>query len=237
VSSPNLVFVFSLIASETVAGALAGQATRAPNTYGAGGSVLTIPAVACGAQHSDTLYTTLAGERYRNGGPGGFEAGVFLPAGALVTQLELDGCDSSVTATLSAQLLACAGGSCSVLEQLESGQAEAPGCAGFRTAVNPALTIDNEANAYILHVNTQAGDSSTRFRSVPLLYHLQVSPPPAVPTFADVPANFLYFRAIEALAAAGITSGCGGGNFCPNQPVTRGEIAKFLANALGLHWH
>jgi len=56
------------------------------------------------------------------------------------------------------------------------------------------------------------------------------------PTFADVPATNLYFRAIEALAASGITSGCGGGNFCPDQPVSRGELAKFLANALGLHW-
>ena len=67
-------------------------------------------------------------------------------------------------------------------------------------------------------------------------YKLQVSPAPATATFADVPTNPSYFRAIEALAASGITQGCGGGNFCPNQPVTRGELAKFLANALGLHW-
>ena len=40
---------------------------------------------------------------------------------------------------------------------------------------------------------------------------------------------------IEALAASGITSGCGGGNFCPNDVVTRAQVAKFLANALGLH--
>jgi hypothetical protein len=51
-----------------------------------------------------------------------------------------------------------------------------------------------------------------------------------------VPTNFLYFKAIEALAASGITGGCGSGNFCPNQNVTRGEMAAFLARALGLHW-
>lgn len=39
---------------------------------------------------------------------------------------------------------------------------------------------------------------------------------------------------IEALAAAGITSGCGGTNFCPNQSVTRGQMAAFLVRALGL---
>ena len=51
-----------------------------------------------------------------------------------------------------------------------------------------------------------------------------------------MPTSYIYFRAIEALAASGITGGCGNGNFCPSQPVTRGEIAKFLANALGLYW-
>jgi hypothetical protein len=36
---------------------------------------------------------------------------------------------------------------------------------------------------------------------------------------------------IERLAADGITGGCGGGNFCPNSPVTRGEMAVFLVAA------
>jgi hypothetical protein len=45
-----------------------------------------------------------------------------------------------------------------------------------------------------------------------------------------------YFRFIEALAAAGITSGCGAGNYCPDRNVTRGEMAVFLAKALGLHF-
>ena len=40
--------------------------------------------------------------------------------------------------------------------------------------------------------------------------------------------------AIESLAAAGVTSGCGAKNFCPNAPVTRGQMAAFLQRALGL---
>jgi hypothetical protein len=40
--------------------------------------------------------------------------------------------------------------------------------------------------------------------------------------------------AVEALAAAGITKGCGPDRFCPDQPVTRAEMATFLARALGL---
>ena len=38
--------------------------------------------------------------------------------------------------------------------------------------------------------------------------------------------------AIEALVAAGITSGCGPEVFCPTDPVTRGQMATFLARTL-----
>jgi len=40
--------------------------------------------------------------------------------------------------------------------------------------------------------------------------------------------------AINSLAAAGITTGCGGGRFCPDANVSRGEMATFLVRALGL---
>jgi hypothetical protein len=40
----------------------------------------------------------------------------------------------------------------------------------------------------------------------------------------------------EALLAAGITGGCGGGAYCPDSPVTRGQMAVFLSRALGLHF-
>jgi Protein of unknown function (DUF3048) N-terminal domain/S-layer homology domain/Protein of unknown function (DUF3048) C-terminal domain len=38
--------------------------------------------------------------------------------------------------------------------------------------------------------------------------------------------------AIEALAAAGVTNGCAGDLFCPTTPVTRGQMATFLARVL-----
>ena len=105
--------------------------------------------------------------------------------------------------------------------------------------IDPPLRIDNN-NRYNIYVYSAYGDNlmgvHKSFGGINVWYRLQMSPAPATATFADVPTNYLYFRAIEALAASGITSGCGGGNFCPNQPVTRGEMAKFLATALGLHW-
>jgi hypothetical protein len=49
--------------------------------------------------------------------------------------------------------------------------------------------------------------------------------------FADVPLTDLFCGFIERLAADGITGGCGEGNFCPNAPVTRAQMAVFLTAA------
>jgi hypothetical protein len=54
-------------------------------------------------------------------------------------------------------------------------------------------------------------------------------PPPATGTvFGDVPASDPYAAWIEELADLGITGGCGNGNFCPDNPVTRRQMAAFL---------
>jgi hypothetical protein len=63
-----------------------------------------------------------------------------------------------------------------------------------------------------------------------------VSPAPNTPTFGDVPVDHPFFQFIEALAKSGITGGCGSGNYCPDNPVTRGQMAVFLAKALGLQF-
>ena len=39
---------------------------------------------------------------------------------------------------------------------------------------------------------------------------------------------------INKLADAGISLGCGGDNFCPNDWVTRGQMASFMARAFNL---
>jgi hypothetical protein len=59
-------------------------------------------------------------------------------------------------------------------------------------------------------------------------------PPACVPgqeTFNDVPASSPFCPFIEELARRGITGGCGGGNFCPSDPVTRQQMAVFLVRA------
>ena len=55
------------------------------------------------------------------------------------------------------------------------------------------------------------------------------APPAATGTvFGDVSINSFAAAWIEKLSAEGLTSGCGGGNFCPNGLVTRAEMAVFL---------
>ena len=61
------------------------------------------------------------------------------------------------------------------------------------------------------------------------------APPPATGSvFSDVPAGAFAASWIEDLAARGITSGCGGGNFCPTNPNTRGQMAVFLVSTFSL---
>lgn len=61
------------------------------------------------------------------------------------------------------------------------------------------------------------------------------APPPATGTmFLDVPSSNIYSDWIEQLAAEGITSGCGGGNYCPGDSVTRAQMAVFLVKTFNL---
>jgi hypothetical protein len=57
------------------------------------------------------------------------------------------------------------------------------------------------------------------------------TPPPCSGTFADVPCPSTFANWIEAMAAEGITGGCGGGNYCPQNPVRRDQMAVFLLKA------
>jgi hypothetical protein len=52
------------------------------------------------------------------------------------------------------------------------------------------------------------------------------------PLFGDVPASSPFCPWIEELARRGVASGCGAGNFCPSQPVTREQMAVFVLRTL-----
>ena len=46
--------------------------------------------------------------------------------------------------------------------------------------------------------------------------------------FPDVPPSHPYYMSIGKLSARGVTVGCGGGNYCPDDPVSRDQIAASL---------
>lgn len=59
---------------------------------------------------------------------------------------------------------------------------------------------------------------------------------PASASFTDVPTSHPFFKEVEQLKKSGITLGCGGTQYCPDQAVTRAQMAAFLGRAFGLHW-
>jgi hypothetical protein len=95
---------------------------------------------------------------------------------------------------------------------------------------------DNQGSELVLDVEQAPNPNYQFFAWVEVWWRRTVSPAPGSPSFNDVPTDHPFFQYIEALKASGITGGCGGGSYCPNNPVTRGQIAVFLAKALGLHW-
>ena len=163
------------------------------------------------------------------------EAPLHLPAGAQVTSVTFFYFDGQA-ANPEGWLLG--GGTSGEFSSYTYNQPIAfPNTATGNTSVTAMLpmppTIDNATSHYSVQVGLSPNMHLHRVR---VSYRLQVSPAPGTATFVDVPLGDPLHRFVEALVAAGITGGCGGGNYCPNAPVTRGQMAVFLAAALGLHW-
>jgi hypothetical protein len=51
--------------------------------------------------------------------------------------------------------------------------------------------------------------------------------------FNDVPVGSQFYNEIGKLSARGVTVGCGGGNYCPDDGVTREQMAAFILRAKG----
>jgi len=48
------------------------------------------------------------------------------------------------------------------------------------------------------------------------------------PYFTDVPASHPFFPWIQKMKDLGITGGCSATQFCPDSPMTRGQMAVFI---------
>ena len=172
-------------------------------------------------------------------GAGTFYGSVDIPTGSLITGFELEACDGNAAISVGAQLLRCAapgGVACTVMADVGTPLIGTPGCGNFPAPSIMTPTVDNQNFRYVVLINITGSNASVSAGGVRIAWHRQVSPAPGFATFADVPVGNPLHPFVEALVAAGITGGCGGGNYCPNSPLTRGQMAVFLSAALGLHW-
>lgn len=190
-----------------------------------------------------------------------FRAPVQLPDGALLCYLGLYASDNNTLATrLYAQLVRTYGGfqtigaipaiaanisyddtvhSTGIGVELAAVDVGGAGFFGYPNCVTINNDVLHGGNQYAINVGlpdaaSSGDDGKATFKAVELGWYRQISPAPGAATFLDVPTSHTFFQAIEALSAAGVTTGCGGGNFCPGQTVNRGQMAAFLARALGL---
>ena len=232
-------------------GALCGQTpavTSAPKAYGTGFQSLHVGGAAFHSSYglANVFYGSLDGYRFNLDGEivDDFEAPVTLPPGAevhaLCAYLYDDRSDADVVIRLKAGRLVPGGlqpGVVDIGSEVWSSWDTGYGvvCADFVPpyTYSEAAQEDGVALAHYFVAQVPPGGG---VGGVKIIWRRQVSPPPATPSFGDVPTDHPFFQFVEALAASGITGGCGSGNFCPEKPLTRAQMAAFLAKALGLHW-
>jgi hypothetical protein len=248
VSAAILLAALTAIAAgqEWMAGlaSAAPSSRRAPQAWGtASETMLQISAALCGPVAGTTAASGDNGYFYATGASGIFDCPMDLPAGAIPTRLELVANDADDAGDLEAFFVRCPSmdislGCIGTFPMTTSGTAAAPFTGYLSVDLTPYnLVVDKAANLYFVRIATGVPGVTNQFRQVNVFCRRQVSaPPPGTQTFGDVPPTHTFYKAIEALSASGITGGCGGGNFCPGGNVTRGEVAAFLARALGLHF-
>jgi S-layer homology domain len=221
------------------------QSPKTPDTYGSGhislyrvGFSEFVPADS-GLTYSDRIVVTNGYARYPTTTSFfAFVAVPHLPAGALVSSVEFDWCDKNATddANFYVESTSYTGENDTVLSMTSSfGSA---GCEYSVAELSTPYTVDNNLSQLVLSAFIPDTDGSLAIAGAIVKYTLQVSPAPATATFNDVPTSHPFFQYIEALAASGITGGCQTSppKYCPDAPVTRGQMAVFLAKALGLQF-
>ena len=98
----------------------------------------------------------------------------------------------------------------------------------------PREAINHNSNKAWMHSFSRSIFGVQAIIAVALITGLGVLMPEraSAQTFDDVATDYWAYSFIETLAASGITGGCGGGNYCPEEPVTRAQMAVFLERGM-----
>jgi hypothetical protein len=248
VSAPSVAVVVGVFVGATLSAQQAGPAARVqaapstPEAYGVSAlNVYSVSGTSMVPEYSFMEYAADSGDRRITlNGTGTFVASVVIPSGAFVTGIQLEACDTNAAAEVYLALRRCptAGGaaSCTTIASVTTGTVATFQCGLYLSTtsiVTPTIDHDNFRYDLWAVLTSSTGISLGAAR---ISWRRQVSPAPAFASFADVPVGHPFHRFVQALFASGITGGCGGGNYCPDAPLTRGQMAVFLAGALGLHW-
>jgi len=161
-----------------------------------------------------------------------------VPNGVMLKDMLVVACDDDGTDGFSVILSECVNldANCAfdVDFSVASGDAAMPGCAYFAADPPAAKAMQTWPRTYFVSLST---GGTTKIRSVAMRWQRRVTGlSSGVVIFNDVLAGHPYKQYIDALGTSGISMGCGGGKYCPDNPVTRGQLAVFLARALGLYF-
>jgi hypothetical protein len=214
------------------------QESFAPE-WGAATSVYSVGACAAGSRDATHTYQAIDCGKVEPI-PGGTSTAVGfpvnLPTGALITSVKMNYFDNHAgQPSVGFYRVSTTGGLSSIVG------IAAPVFSGGNNSVTATAnhTVQNLGASYqiLAILNRSGATTNTGIYGFEISYTLQVSAPPAVATFPnDVPTTHPLFRFVEAMAASGLTGGCAAGSFCPDTPVTRGQLSVFLSVALGLHF-
>lgn len=168
---------------------------------------------------------------------------VRVPDGARLTQLQFWAYDTDPVDGLTIELWeTCQAPGFNAPVSTSLGSADSVGAIGtyFGFIALNDHRVNNRDCGYTVRVNFNPGaeckGTAIQLQKVQVSWVREAAPAPGLQTFADVPQDHPFFRYIEALASSGVTGGCGSFNYCPDAPLTRGQMATFLAKALGLEW-
>jgi hypothetical protein len=165
-----------------------------------------------------------------------FWTALTLPTGAIVDYIGINNLNDGTPIVVGAALY----------ERLDTGELDfLAGTSntphtGWQTDLNStpfAQSLTDTAYAsYLLRLEFDSSPSFQYIGAVQVWWRTEVNSAVGTPTFNDVPVSDFGYDYIENLASSGITGGCGGNNYCPDSPVTRRQMAIFLAKALGLNY-
>jgi len=237
-----------LLAFLLALGSLAAARLAEAQSYGPGDQVTTIGSMEFRPLTTGLSYTFQPTDGYVYGAPNDYLAPLRLPDGAEIFQICVYANvpdDSSIVNTYLTAWKLAPGGSppgrvdiigTQALDNIPIGYGTV--CSDpFSYIFHDTFDVDGDQNPeHIFHGINGVVVGNAGLGGVRVFWRRKVSVGPGTPTFNDVPATDGAYSNIEALVASGVTAGCGGGNFCPDSPLTRRQMAVFLSKALGMHF-